>query len=74
MNLEILLTVYVMGVGGVIAVLALLDEIRRRSFNPPRDPDRIFRCDNCGWVYTDDPRVDRSRCPGCGRTNDPFHF
>jgi rubrerythrin len=73
-NAETLMTAYVLGVGGFITFLAVMDEIQRRSFNPPRAPDRIFRCDNCSWVYTDDPQVDRSRCPGCGRTNEPFHF
>jgi rubrerythrin len=71
---EKLLTLYLLAVGGLIGSLAILDEVRRRAFNPPREPDRIFRCLDCGWVYTDDPGVERSRCPGCGRTNEPFRY
>jgi predicted Zn-ribbon and HTH transcriptional regulator len=36
--------------------------------------DRIFRCVKCGFVYTDDPDVDRSRCSQCGQMNDPIEF
>lgn len=74
MSAEGLMTAYLLGLGGLIGLLALMDEIRRRAFNPPREPDRIFRCGDCGWVYTDDPPVERSRCPGCGKTNEPFRF
>lgn len=59
---------------GLIGALALFEEHRRRTFEPPRDPDEVFRCRDCGLVFTDDPGVERSRCPGCGKTNHPFGF
>jgi rubrerythrin len=71
---ETLILGYVIAVGGAIGGLALYEEFRRRSFDPATRPDHVFRCDRCGAVYTDDPTVDRSRCPGCGRTNEPYHF
>jgi len=36
--------------------------------------DRVFRCGKCGYVYTDDPDVDRSRCPQCRCINDAMSF
>ena len=36
--------------------------------------DKVFRCEECSYVYTDDPDVDRSRCPQCGRVNETFKF
>ena len=49
-------------------------EIRSRRFGPARKQDRIFRCERCGSVYTDDADVDRSRCSQCGTLNEPFQF
>ena len=74
MPVETLIFLYVMlGLGG-IGGLAFLNEIRRRGFETGRTSDRVFRCAKCGFVYTDDAGVDRSRCPQCGRTNDAFAF
>ena len=36
--------------------------------------DRIFRCEKCGFVYTDDPDVDRSRYSQCGKSNEAIEF
>ena len=58
------------GVGG----LAVYSELRRRRFEPTATEDRIFRCGRCGYVYTDDPDVDRSRCSQCGRVNAAIEF
>jgi hypothetical protein len=58
------------GIGG----LAIYTELRRRRFQPTPSEDRIFRCRNCGYVYTDDPDVDRSRCSQCGRMNNAIEF
>ena len=49
-------------------------EFRRRRFEPTPSEDRIFRCARCGYVYTDDPDVDRSRCSQCGLMNDAIEF
>ena len=57
-----------------ISGAAIYSELRRRSFQPASSKDRIFRCGRCGYVYTDDPDVDRSRCSQCGQTNDPIQF
>jgi hypothetical protein len=53
---------------------AIYSEFRRRRFEPTPSEDRIFRCARCGYVYTDDPDVDRSRCSQCGMTNDAIEF
>ena len=58
------------GVGG----LAVYTEMRRRRFQPTATEDHIFRCRQCGYVYTDDPDVDRSRCSQCGKLNEPIVF
>lgn len=54
--------------------VGLYFERRQRRFGAAPSEDQIFRCGKCGYVYTDDPGVSRSRCPGCGRTNDPIQF
>jgi hypothetical protein len=54
--------------------LAIYSEMRRRRFQPTSSEDRIFRCWNCGYVYTDDPDVDRSRCSQCGKLNEAMKF
>lgn len=59
---------------GALGVLVVLTELRRRRFNPHPSKDRIFRCPKCGSVYTDDPDVDRSRCPQCGKLNEAIEF
>ena len=74
MRAEHLIWLYVVLGAGSIGALALFEEYRRRSFNPPRAPDLVFRCSQCSLVYTDDPGVERSRCPGCGLTNEPYDF
>ena len=60
----------------LIALIGLwiFSEMRRRRFGPTRSQDRIFRCKNCGYVYTDDADVDRSRCSQCGKLNEPIQF
>jgi hypothetical protein len=60
----------------LIALLGLwiFSEMRRRRFGPTRSQDRIFRCKNCGCIYTDDADVDRSRCSQCGKLNEPIQF
>lgn len=57
-----------------LAVLAVYSEFRIRKFRPARSPDRIFRCEHCGCVYTDDADVVRSRCSQCGTLNEAIRF
>ena len=57
-----------------LCAAGLYSEFRRRRFTPTPSEDRIFRCRRCGYVYTDDPDVDRSRCSQCGRMNEAIEF
>ena len=62
------------GVISLLGVFVLLYEFRRKRFEPEPTEDRVFRCQDCAYVYTDDHDVDRSRCPECGLFNSPFVF
>ena len=74
MSVEKLITGYVLSLLAALSVLAVYSEIRSRRFGPARKQDRIFRCERCGSIYTDDADVDRSRCSQCGALNEPFEF
>ncbi|MGA2555331.1 MAG: hypothetical protein ABSG04_03570, partial [Verrucomicrobiota bacterium] len=69
-----LIRAYVVSLLAALPVLAIYSDIRRRRFGPAREKDRIFRCERCGLVYTDDADVDRSRCSQCGTLNEPIQF
>ncbi|MCF7708510.1 MAG: hypothetical protein K9N52_06400 [Verrucomicrobia bacterium] len=66
--------VYVFSLLAALAVISLYSELLRRRFEPTPSEDRIFRCEKCAFVYTDDADVDRSRCPQCGTSNDSIKF
>ena len=74
MSADALILVYVLSLLAALSVLAVYSEIRSRRFGPSRKQDRIFRCERCGSIYTDDADVDRSRCSQCGTLNEPFEF
>ena len=74
MSVSNLILTYVVVLLGGVSGLGIYTELRRRRFQPPAAEDRIFRCRRCGYVYTDDPDVDRSRCSQCGRMNDAVQF
>lgn len=74
MSSAALILAYVTALLAALAGLTVYAELRRRRFQPERAEDRIFRCGPCGFVYTDDPDVDRSRCPHCGRMNEAVKF
>ncbi|HEY3761833.1 MAG TPA: hypothetical protein VGN23_08795 [Verrucomicrobiae bacterium] len=74
MNVQSLIITYVTLALGALIGLWIFSEMRRRRFGPTYSDDRVFRCKNCGYVYTDDPDVDRSRCSQCGRLNEPIEF
>jgi protein-arginine kinase activator protein McsA len=74
MTAETLIRAYVVSLLAALSVLAIYSEIRSRRFRPAREKDRIFRCERCGSVYTDDADVDRSRCSQCGTLNEPIQF
>jgi rRNA maturation endonuclease Nob1 len=74
MSPEALIFVYVFSLLAALSILAVYSEIRTRRFGPARKQDRIFRCERCGSIYTDDADEDRSRCSQCGMLNEPFEF
>ena len=74
MSIPSLIVIYVALLLGGLCGVGIYSEMRRRRFGPAHPEDRIFRCQNCGSVYTDDPDVDRSRCVQCGKLNEPTVF
>lgn len=58
---------------GLVIVAWHSERLRRRFGFTPSD-DSVFRCHDCGFVYTDDSDVDRSRCPHCGKANEAVTF
>jgi protein-arginine kinase activator protein McsA len=74
MSTAAFIEIYVALALGVICVIGIYSEMRRRRFGPTHSEDRIFRCAKCGFVYTDDADVDRSRCAQCGKLNEPIVF
>jgi hypothetical protein len=73
MSIPNLILSYVVFLLAGLAGAGIYSELRRRSFEPAPSNDRIFRC-RCGYVYTDDPDVDRSRCSQCGQINEAIVF
>lgn len=71
---DLLILTYVVSLLAALSGLAIYSDVRRRRFGPASSVDRIFRCENCGLVYTDDPDVERSRCAQCGRLNNAIEF
>jgi hypothetical protein len=74
MSIPNLILTYVVVLLAGIGGLGIYTELRRRRFQPTPTADRVFRCRHCGYVYTDDPDVDRSRCSQCGRMNEAIEF
>ncbi len=74
MSADALLFVYVVSLLAMICVAAIYSDIRSRRFRPTRNQDQVFRCEKCGFVYTDDADVARSRCSQCGAMNDAIEF
>ena len=74
MSVDTILLSYVVCLLAGLSVVAVYYELRRKRFEPTPSEDHIFRCEKCAFVYTDDPDVDRSRCPQCGTLNDNISF
>ena len=74
MTPDAILLSYVAILLAALAGLALYTEHRQRRFGPTPSDDHVFRCVKCGYVYTDDPDVDRSRCQQCGTLNEAIKF
>ncbi len=71
---ETLLFVYLTTLLAGVFAVAVYSERRRKTFEPTPSKDHIFRCGKCAFVYTDDPDIDRSRCPQCGTMNEIIEF
>jgi hypothetical protein len=74
MSVPNLILLYLVVTLAMLAALVVYAELRRRRFEPGPMNDRVFRCEKCGYIYTDDPDVDRSRCAQCGQMNDSIAF
>ncbi len=74
MAISALLTGYVVVFLGTLSCIGLYYERRQKRFGPTPSADHIFRCQRCGFVYTDDADVDRSRCPQCSALNQAIKF
>ena len=74
MPIHNLILTYVIVLLAALTAVGIYAELRRRRFEPTPSEDRIFRCRRCGYVYTDDPDVDRSRCSQCGQMNEAIQF
>lgn len=74
MTADAILFAFVVFVLCSLVAIAIFTEMRRRRFQPEPTKDHIFRCEKCGFVYTDDADVDRSRCSQCGTLNDAIEF
>jgi predicted Zn-ribbon and HTH transcriptional regulator len=74
MSPDSLILAYLVLMLAALSILALYSEMLRKRFEPAPSEDRIFRCEKCAFVYTDDSDVERSRCPQCGVTNDRIEF
>jgi predicted Zn-ribbon and HTH transcriptional regulator len=74
MSIAALILTYLVSLLAALSGLAIYSEMRRRRFGPTASVDRIFRCQKCGFVYTDDADVERSRCSQCGRLNQAIEF
>ena len=74
MSIANLILAYVLVLLTGITGVGIYSELRRRRFEPSPSEDHIFRCRRCGYVYTDDPDVDRSRCTQCGQMNKAIVF
>ncbi len=74
MSMPSLILTYVVVLLAGLCGAGIYSELRRRRFEPSASEDRIFRCRHCGYVYTDDPDVVRSRCSQCGQMNEAIKF
>ena len=74
MSVASLILTYVVVLLFALTTVAVYAELRRRRFEPTASEDRIFRCGRCGYVYTDDADVERSRCSQCGLMNEAIEF
>jgi rubrerythrin len=74
MTPDALILAFVVSMLAALSAVTLYSELLRKRFKPAPSEDRIFRCEKCAFVYTDDADVERSRCPQCGTLNKQIVF
>jgi len=74
MTADVLILLYVVVLLLAVGGLGIYSDLRRARFRPSRAEDRVFRCERCGLVYTDDSDVDHSRCSQCGKLNEAIEY
>jgi hypothetical protein len=74
MSHDKIIFLYVVSLLAAVSIVAIYSELRRRRFRSEPSEDHIFRCEKCGFVYTDDADVGRSRCSQCGTSNEAIEF
>ena len=74
MSAPVLIFLYVAVLMLALCGLGIYSDMRRARFRPTRAEDRVFRCEKCAFVYTDDPDVDHSRCPQCTTLNGAIEY
>lgn len=74
MSHDLLIFIYVVSLLAAVAIAALYSDLRSRRFRHTASEDHVFRCEKCGFVYTDDADVGRSRCSQCGTLNEAIEF
>ncbi len=74
MSAEKIILVYTLVPMTLIFACYFYTERRRKQFIQPQGREKIFRCIQCGMVYTDDREVELSPCPKCGTSNEEIEF
>ncbi|HON07566.1 MAG TPA: hypothetical protein PLW02_05630 [Verrucomicrobiota bacterium] len=74
MSSESFITFYTLIPLTAILVYYFYLERRRIHFHQLVEKEKVFRCAQCGMVYTDDIEVESSPCPKCGRLNGQIKF
>ncbi len=74
MSTESFITFYMLLPLVAIFVYYFYSERRRIYFLQPLEKEKVFRCTQCGMVYTDDSEVELSPCPKCGSPNEKIKF
>ena len=70
----VLFIVFAVSMTAGVVVVGVFDWRRHKRFEPSSSSDHVFKCDQCGTLYTDDPDVECSRCPQCGTMNERIMF
>jgi len=61
---------YIFFTAGILIVLWVVTEYRRRSFTQNQDSEFVWKCTICSHKYIDSVHKDLSQCPLCGSYNE----